>query len=357
MRSPIAVRPEVCATCNPDPDSWLLPLVQPYLDDAGYPRRELSGCLVYFAIHADSDELVVERTRAACRRRAKTTDAAVWSFAFFPATVADNAYMLALDPDYAEKYAAKVGTTRVRRERLVGGNWYVRELEGGPLREDKWDICGPSDVPKLVARVRCWDRAATRPSAANTDPDYSGGVLCGWDANGRFFAGLGDRGVVALRDEPGPVSKRMRLTALDDGPTVVQRIPIDPGGAGKESQEWTIERMRGPGIGRLDWMPQPSGSGKEVRAQPLAEALELGRCSFVRGPWADQAYQDPRKKTTMWRLLWSHLDPFPGGDHDDFADCVAGAFNARRLAGSYRGLGREGWARGQASVIPLTRGT
>lgn len=344
MRSPLALPRHLRGSCNPDPDSWLLDWVEWYLDDAGYPRREASGVVRWWARHKDSDEIIHGATRSEVRRRAKTTDARVWSFAFFPATAEDNAYMLERNPAYAEEYMATIASTRVREERLGRGNWYAREEVGGMLAQHRWDICRPDDVPTLVARLRCWDRAATLPSDASPDPDYSASILCGWDENGRFYAGLDDQGCTAIRDVPGKVATHMRLTAMDDGPTVTQRIPIDPGAVGKDSVEWTRERMAGPLIGPLDFWPQ-NGS-KEIRAQPLSEALEQGRCSFVRGPWADRTYHDPKVKLPMWRLVWGQMDPFPNGKtgtHKDFPDCAAGAFAARQHR-PYRGVGAEGWA-------------
>ena len=41
------------ATCNPDPDSWVMNWVEYYLDDGGFPRNDLCGKVRYFLIVDD----------------------------------------------------------------------------------------------------------------------------------------------------------------------------------------------------------------------------------------------------------------------------------------------------------------
>ena len=345
LRNTSRKRTYIRGACNPDPDSFLLGFVEPYLDDAGYPRRELSGRVRYFARHRDSDELVHGASRAEVRQRAKVSDGRVHSFAFFPALASDNVILMASDPNYADTLAS----SRVREERLVKGGWYAREDTGGAFSRARWGHVTPADVPLLRARCRCWDRAATLPSEVNPDPDFTASVLCGMDGGERFYAGLGHNGVTALRDVSGQAWTHMRLQALEDGPSVVQRIPVDPGSAGKDSEEIIRRKLSGPGIGPLDFWPMSNASGKLSRAEPLSDAIEQGRAFVVADAWTTRVYRDPKLSTTVGQLFWQQHDNFPPArakDHDDFPDCTAGAYAYLRKRRPYRGLGREGWARG-----------
>src|SRR5690606_33009920 len=92
------------------------------------------------------------------------------SFTFIPARLSDNP---AGDPTYYDRLMA---LPRVERERLLGGNWDIRPAAGDYFQRGWFEIVEavPSNV---VASVRAWDKAATSPSDANSDPDWTRGVL------------------------------------------------------------------------------------------------------------------------------------------------------------------------------------
>ena len=47
-RSTCGIKPYIRATCNPMPGSWILELIEWYIDKDGYPLKERSGVIRYF---------------------------------------------------------------------------------------------------------------------------------------------------------------------------------------------------------------------------------------------------------------------------------------------------------------------
>ena len=158
-----------------------------------------------------------------------------------------------------------------------------------------------------------------------------------------------------MRDEPGPCWRHMKNIAIADGPTVVQRFPVDPGAAGKDAAEILRQKLNDPRIGKLDFWPMANSGAKLSRAEPLSDCLAQGRGSFVLGPWAQRSYSDPRVRTTMQRLVWRQMNGFgEGKEHDALPDCAAGAYLYGRRAPAYRGIGAKGWKSNR--VLDGTRG-
>jgi phage terminase large subunit-like protein len=193
-------------------------------------------------------------------------------------------------------------------------------------------------VPILRRRVRTWDKAATRPSKANPDPDFTATVKWGVDRSRRHWL----LEVDACREEPPEVDAFMRATAISDGPSVVQHCAVDPAQAGKVDQEHIRRVLNHHQIGPVEFY-SPAKS-KPVRAQPLGRALAAGRVHIVVGSWYSRAYQDPGVQTTLGELLWSHLNGFPHTKEpgkplpkDDLADVCADGFNALESAPAYIG--------------------
>ena len=61
-RTTIGVKPRICATCNPDPDSFLARFLAWWIDEeTGYPFPERSGQVRYFI--RDGDEIVWGNSR------------------------------------------------------------------------------------------------------------------------------------------------------------------------------------------------------------------------------------------------------------------------------------------------------
>jgi phage terminase large subunit-like protein len=325
LRSGTGIRPSIRATCNPDPDHPIRQWVDPYLDSDGYADRRHSGEIRWFAADSEGDHLVWGATREEAARAAGRPVEYAFSFAFFPARAADNAPLMAHEPNYAARHSTG---GRANEERLDLGNWNVRDEAAGMLRRSRWLHVEPGDVPRLIRRVWAWDKAATKPSAKSPNPDFTAGVAWGQDEQGRHW--LFD--AVAARDEPPEIDALTRTTGIAAGPGVAHHFPVDPAQAGRVDREHIRRVMRSPRIGQLHFST-PTKS-KELRAQPLARALREGRVHVVMGDWYDRAYVDRGVRTTMGNLLWQHVDGFPHVKEpgrplpkDDLADACADGFN------------------------------
>jgi predicted phage terminase large subunit-like protein len=152
-----------------------------------------------------------------------------------------------------------------------------------------------------IAWCRGWDLAAT------TEGDWTVGALVGRysrDGGSRYV--LAD--VVRVRGTPDHVRDLILKTAQRDGRGVKISLPEDPGQAGKAQAQSMVAML----AGYIVDVKNQRGS-KEVRAEPLASAANVGLVSFVRGAWNAAALDELRS--------------FPGGRHDDIVDAMASAFN------------------------------
>lgn len=210
---------------------------------------------------------------------------------FVPAKLADNPKV---DPAYA---AQLLDLDPVRRAQLLGGDWLVK-----PAARLYWDRARVTHVPGVsdaVARVRCWDLAAS-PTG-----DWTVGVR----------AALTPQGVVVLehvarfRGTPDRVHAEFARIAEGDrvhDARTVQWIPQDPGQAGVDQvRGFQNENPRVPIRTR-----RPTGD-KVTRFGPASARAATGTLQVVTASWnAD---------------LHAELEGFPEGDYDDQADAVADA--------------------------------
>lgn len=176
--------------------------------------------------------------------------------------------------------------------------------EGGMFKRWWFPIKAASPVNGLV--VRRWDLAATE-KAHNSDPDWTVGVRMRRTTDGLFWI----EDVVRLRGSPAEVEAVIRKTAEQDGRSVVQWIPQDPGAAGKMIAQRFVR----------DLAPYPARIAHEGvmgskinRADPFAAQCEAGNVFLVRGAWNDAFLEE--------------LGLFPNAAHDDQVDAASGAFLA-----------------------------
>lgn len=184
--------------------------------------------------------------------------------------------------------------------------WFEALFQGKPsppsgkfFHPDKLLPISPGELPPMVRRVRAWDLATTQGGG-----DYTVGVLLGIDAMGRIYI------LDVVRDQLGPDLRDnlMVTTARADGPGVQQRIPVEPGPAGKP-ESLRIIRMLAP----LDVQALPVGKAKEIRATGAASQVNAGAVFMVRGHWNHEFREE--------------LRTFPTGKHDDQVDAFSDAFN------------------------------
>jgi predicted phage terminase large subunit-like protein len=304
-RSTCGTRPYVRATTNPDADSWVAGFIAWWIDqETGLPIPERSGVLRWVVRIDDTLQWGDTPEDLAARYPGIPPK----SVTFIPARLEDNKILEARNPDYRANLMA---LSYVERERLLGGNWKVKPSAGTVFQREWFEIVDAA--PKSTNRVRFWDKAATKPSKANADPDYTVGVLLSESGGSSCI-----EDVIRLRENPGETQAQRRAVAQQDGTGVRIRDEQEPGSSGKTVAH-TDARDTFAGH---DYKAVPSTGSKEVRARPVAAAAYNRLIRIVRGPWNE--------------ALLAELHAFPDGPHDDQVDGLSGAFNdcAARAGGS-----------------------
>ncbi len=140
-RSLCGVKPYVRGTCNPDPDSFVADLISWWIDeDTGYAIEERSGVIRYFVrVHdelhwASKPDGLIEKFPKAGKPK---------SFTFIAASIEDNKILTEADPGYIANLNA---LPTVERERLLRGNWKIRD-DSASIIKAKWWQLWPEDQP------------------------------------------------------------------------------------------------------------------------------------------------------------------------------------------------------------------
>lgn len=305
-RSTSGVKPRIRATCNPDPDSWVKDFIRWWLDDKGeYPILERSGKLRWFIRR--NDEIVWRNSAEEIHVEfGHTPEIQPKSVTFIAAKLEDNKILMEKDPAYLGNLLA---LNRVDRMRLKDGNWNVR-AQAGMLFQREWFTVLDAVPGGFIQQVRYWDRAATRPSETNNDPDWTRGLKMYKYPNGTFM-------VVDLRsiqDTPYAVEKLVKATASYDTVSCPVVGEQDPGSAGVADAQRFVSILSG-----YEARTRKPTSDKLTRAKPVSAQCEVGNVFILRAPWND--------------AFFTELENFPDGAHDDIVDVLSGAFN--ELAGGH----------------------
>lgn len=316
-RSTCGVRPYLRATCNPDADHWIAKVIAWWIDPGtGYPMAERAGVPRWFK-RGLKDEFVWSAAPDGLLDPADPENRPI-SFTFIPATIHDNAILLAKDPGYLTKLKQ---LPLVERERLLAGNWKIRP-QAGSFFDRAWFRIVEGAPSPIIGAVRYWDKAGTKvdPGANTYDPSWTVGVRMALCERGEFLVDHVVRGQWQAADR----EEVIRQTALADrrwgapqGLLCLPALEQEPGSGGKES----AERTRAD-LARLLHLSEDviaidkvTGS-KESRAQAYAFYAKSGRVYLQSAGWNEE-------------FLDEHFR-FPLGSHDDQVDASSGAFN--RLA-------------------------
>lgn len=218
---------------------------------------------------------------------------------FVPASFYDNPH---LEEDYVENLLQLDPVTRAQ---LLYGDWTAREAGSKFKREWFAYIDRP---PMGMTGCRYWDLAATAPKEG-ADPDYTVGVLLGV-LGGVYYV----CDVVRFRDTPAVVEKRIKQTAVVDRDRPEFRdveigIEEERGSSGiLLADHYSRNVLRG-----FNFRSSKTSGDKEVRANPVSAAAEMGNIAIVKGPWLT-AFLD-------------EIEAFPQGSHDDQVDALSGSFS------------------------------
>ncbi len=308
------VKPYVRATCNPDADSWVATFIEWWIDqDTGYPIKERSGKIRWMirineVIHwVDSKEAAIQLAMEndIARQEAETMPKSV---TFIASTLQDNKILMKMDPGYLANLKA---LPLVERERLLYGNWKIKAAAGLMFKRTQVNIV--SEIPNdVILWCRGWDLAATSEDEKG-NPAYTAGVLIGKRSCGRYIVA----DVINRRLSASDVRKLVLMTAQADRAAygrVVQRLPQDPGQAGKEQAQSYMKLLSGFVVKIM-----PESGDKVTRAEPFSamwqgtETMDTGFVDILIAPWNSE--------------FFNQYESFPQSDFKDMVDAGANAFN------------------------------
>lgn len=215
---------------------------------------------------------------------------------FIPARLDDNPH---LDREEYEESLSELDP--VTRAQLRRGDWDARQ-PGDLFRREWFEIVDAA--PTVLEWVRYWDLAATEPSQANPDPDWTVGLKLGRQADGTWV--IGD--VRRFRKRPEGVESEIRQAAELDGIRIPIWIEQEPGSSGKN----TIANYQRSVLPQFRVKGERSTGSKAERAGPASSKAEARLVKLLRGEWIP-AFLD-------------EVEAFPNGAHDDQVDALSGAF-------------------------------
>jgi len=208
-------------------------------------------------------------------------------------------------------------------------NWNLRP-EGSNYFQRDW-LNKLDTFPRLVSRVRAWDKAASEENDSDRKfPDFSACCGMGKTANGDIVifgnhcSSNYDKGTETFgrfRRRPGEREKIILDQAIHDGDNCQIILPQDPGSGGKSEFLQSAKDLMAEGfIVRKD-MSSPT-TGKLKKFEPFSAACQNQMVSIVESSF-DRKTLD---------AFYSELEGFDGErstrqKKDDFADCTATAFN------------------------------
>ena len=295
-RSTSGVPGYIRATCNPDKGSWVRKFIDWWIGPDGYAIPQRAGVIRWF-IRID-DKIIWGASREELLEK-YGGDQLPKSVTFIPSSIQDNKILMRADPSYLSNLKA---LNRVDRMRLEKGNWDVMAT-AGMMFQRHWFPVIDSIPPGWKRAVRFWDRAATVPSAANPDPDWTRGVLM-LQYDGWYL--IAD--IRSAQERPAGVDTLIKQTAAHDGKRIKVKSQRDPGSAGVKEGDDFVQMLAGYHVS-----VETMSKDKVTRAKSLSSQAEHGFIKVLRGVWNDD--------------FFSELENFPEGSHDDIVDASSGAFN------------------------------
>ena len=326
-------------TTNPDPDSWVLELVEWYLDDAGFPIEEKCGAIRFFVVidgdfvFADDEDWFKEHRPDSVYITNPISGERTYippkTFTFINGNIYDNPALIAANPRYLSELQNLIA---YERDRQLWGNWYARPI-GSNYFQRNWLV----EVETYPAKAKCcraWDKAATQPSDTYRWPDYTacsprlymyeGLYYIVWDTHDDNVDPRDNekdiRGRFRLRS--GERDQKILKQAEHDGTDCHVIFATDPGAAGKIEFEHSAKILTMEGF-VIKPDPMPTNKSKLTRFQPFAAACSNGLVRVVRSSF-------PNK--TTYDAFMKELEAFDGtpstpSRKDDWPDAMASAFN------------------------------
>ena len=299
-RSVTGIKPYIRCTCNPDPDSFVYPIVKWWLDEnEEYADLSKSGVIRYFV--NINDEIYWADTAQELINQFGS-EAYPKSFTFIPSSVFDNQILMKANPEYLANLNA---LPYVERMRFLKGNWKLRYAAGNVFKPEWWQIIDALPVD-IKDSVRFWDFAGTVASEKNRDPDWTQGTKQVKLADGRIVI----TDCQGFRESPLQVENNLKNIASQDGKSTRVGYWIDPGQAGKAQDAHLRKLLMGYNI-----VSYPAINDKLTNAKPYAAQVEAGNVVLLRGDWNEAFIREH-----------TNFEPNMKSGHDDRVDSASGGF-------------------------------
>lgn len=160
-------KPQVFASCNPDPDSWVATLVEWYIDpETGLPIPERDGIIRFFIV---TDDVILwgnSKAELIANHPEKFQDpdflksgldpnVLIKSFTFIGGKIYDNKKLLETNPGYL---GSLMSQSDADQDRFLKGNWKVRANDTGLYKDDAVDKIFIETVSESDFTISGWDK-------------------------------------------------------------------------------------------------------------------------------------------------------------------------------------------------------
>lgn len=259
-------------TCNPDPDSFVRQMLDPYINkETGFPIPEMIGKEIYLVI--ENGEFIFGNSKE--ELLADNPKRLPKSFTFIPSKITDNPYLR-----NDESYLASLNMlNEYEKSQLLDGCWSQRPSDSKVFKRDWFDIVDIPNLPRMKRKVRGWDLAASKDKNLSKSKKY--------DYTSSVKLEEGEDGYIYITDmtneqlEPAEINNRLKYLAAKDGIETVIRLPQDPGSAGKHLVHYFSTQLLRNYVVHYRTMR----SDKVSRANVVANKASQGLFRIVRGEW------------------------------------------------------------------------
>lgn len=267
LRSKANFKSVMRMTLNPDPTHFCYNWVKAFLDDEGYPIKDLSGKTRYYLIV--SGELYTAWDKNELLEQFPNKNPLTYTY--IPCTLADNKILEEMEPDYRDSLDSM---PEAKRKQLLLGCWAKSEDEGTLFQRGWLTKVSKDKIPSDLKYVRAYDLASECPTENNRHPDWTYSVLMGKSTDGFYYLMDATR----MRERPGARNQMILDQARKDAQLygdVTIITAIDPGAAGKVAfQEFSKQIVEAGYSCKSD--PVPNNKSKKTKYTPVSDSTENG---------------------------------------------------------------------------------
>jgi len=267
-------------TCNPDANSFLYKWVEYCLDpETGIPKSGTELIERYFVTINGKmcwGNSVEELFKEYGYGKELGVDFRPLKFRFIPMTIQDNPILLKNNPTYLSNLQSQ---PRVNQQRFLFGSWTARP-EGSSFFDRSWLEVVEYPPINPQSKIRSWDLAASVPSEATPNPDWTAGVLMSRTREGVYYI----EHVKRFRKQTDGVLNEIVETAKNDGLDIPVSIPRDTGSGGKSANDFFTRFLAEQGV-YVRSIQMSGHSSKINRFKPFVSLAANGHVKIVRGDW------------------------------------------------------------------------